>query len=75
MAPTRCTAFHVAQLVDRILGGTVGRGVGELKVDQVCGRQPGTHRGGEHIDALVRTVAPHRLGAENGAAVGINEQL
>lgn len=54
-----------AGLVDGVLGLAVGRGVGEVQVDEVRRAQAGPHGGGDDVDAAVHAVGAHGLRAEN----------
>lgn len=66
---------HVAELVHRVLGRSERRRVRQLEVGEGRGTQPGTHRGGDHIDALVDPVGTHTLSAEDDAGVLVVHQL
>ena len=63
------TGHHVvgnhSGLVDGVLGLAVGRGVGEVQVDEVSGAQAGPHGGRDDVDATVHAVGSHGLRAEN----------
>ena len=52
-------------LVDGVLGLAVGRGVGEVQVDEIRRLQAGPHGGRNDVDAAVHTVGTHGLRAEN----------
>ncbi len=55
-------------LVDGVLGLAVGRGVGEVQVDEIRRLQAGPHGGHNDVDAAVHTVGAHGLRAENLSA-------
>ena len=54
-----------AGLVDGVLGLAVGRGVGEVQVDEIRRLQAGPHGGGDDVDAAVHAVGAHGLRAHN----------
>ena len=54
-----------AGLVDGVLGLAVGRGVGEVQVDEIRRLQAGPHGGGDDVDAAVHAVGAHGLRAQN----------
>ena len=54
-----------AGLIDGVLGLAVGRGVGEVQVDEVRRLQAGSHGGGDDVDAAVHAVGAHGLRAQN----------
>ena len=54
-----------AGLVDGVLGLAVGRGVGEVQIDEVSGTQAGPHGGRDDVDAAVHAVGAHGLCAKN----------
>ena len=66
---------HVPEQVDRVLGRGERRSIGELQVSQVIGGHASCHRGGDHVDALVDTVAADDLSAEDRPVVGVENEL
>ena len=61
--------------VDRVFGGSEGRGVGEFQFGQVVHGHAGLERGGQHVDAFVHAVAADGLRAEQSAGVGREEDF
>ena len=66
---------HVAEHVHGVLGRRERRGVGELEIGQAIGREAARHRGRDHVDALVDTVAADDLSAEDRPVVRVEDQL
>ena len=62
-------ADDVARHVDGVFGGGEGRGVTQVERRQVFRRHAGADGGGEHVDALFHPFKPHRLRADDDAAL------
>src|ERR1019366_4652018 len=58
------------QHVHRVLGGAVGRGVGELQLGEVVGAHAGPDGRGEDVDAFVYARAADSLGSQQRAVGG-----
>ncbi len=48
--------------IDRVLGGGVGRRVGQIQILELEGRQSGAQGGGQHVDPLIHPFVAHDLG-------------
>ncbi len=66
---------HESGHVDRVLGRTVLRRVGQFHLLQIEDRHARLDRHGQHVDPLIDARAAHRLGAEDSARFRMEEQL
>src|SRR3954471_12148701 len=60
---------------DRVPHGGERRGVGEIEVEQVLDGELGGDGGGQHVDALGRSLLADDLGADQLAAASLAEDL
>ena len=64
-----------ARHVHGVLGGGVGRRVGQVQVLQPDGRQPGVNGRGQYVDSLVHALITHDLGPQEAEGLLFKDHL